>query len=76
MRVNQKMDRAVTEAVYWTVRGALRSTVDNAVYWAVDEAVGEAVYGAVFGAVDLAMSDDPPHPSIVDFLSAAGEEAP
>ena len=47
---------------------AVVSAVDMTVYWTVNRAVDEAV--------DWRMSDDPPHPSSVDFLTATGTEAP
>ena len=69
---NQKVNRAVREAVssamFWDVGGAVR----DAVRWDVREAVGKAMNWAVDRAVDRAvaqtMQDDPNHPVLETFL--------
>jgi len=49
----------------WTVDGAVNRAVNRAVDRAVVRAVNRAVDWAVIRAVDY----DPPHPTLVDFLS-------
>lgn len=64
--VSNVMGRAVQEAVYWDV--------SNAVFWNVSHAVDRAVNNvmpradAVADAINRAVSADPKHPALQDFL--------
>jgi len=62
-------------AVQWTVDGVLDRAVSGAsgaVWRAVRSAVDRTVDDAVVGAVDWAVSGDPSHPGLQDFLRSSG----
>lgn len=69
----------VGEAMLVAVERAEGMAVDRVAGWAVYRAVYRTMHWDVQETIDTAVNeaaaDDPPHPSLPDFLAAAGAEA-